>query len=529
VHRHLSRPIHPITMAAVGTQRRTVRSLLVAFAVALAACGDTTVPTSPAAAPVTPRTIINGTSVTATDFAQSWPFIAGLLRVNTNGSADLFCTGSVVASRWVITAAHCVEGLVASNLAVAVGDPDISSGRARAISVTEIRIHPGFRSNLLNDVALLKLASDAGVTPAQLPSVDVTGGQSVRLAGFGLTQNGGSMSPQLQSTTLRVANYDPGLAFLLTRTHFWAEALGTSACSGDSGGPAINAAGEIVGLTSFGTIPCGFGSGHTSVARVKEFILDVLYPDRKAPQFFAESVSLTPDVVLVGATATMIASATDEYTGNSNIAGMEVSLDGVTWAPMTSDDGAFDSAAETARGTLTSSTTGTFSACVRVVDAAGNTSEPTCRELIVYEPISGIAIGNGKYRNVYYYDGQAYPEEVELRFSADYRPGSSAPSGSASLRFFEVGNRTPGTFMTSTHLSFLRFNGTDEAEFQGEGTVTLPSLDSTFPITFRIWANGKTQTIRIKLWSVPEQAWYELPTAVAMTSGRLVVKSAAGK
>ena len=492
---------------------------------AVIGCQDQKLPT--AAEPVGPRRIVNGSTVSAQDFSTTWPFVVGLRIRDENGNFGGICTASVLAPRWVVTAAHCVVGLQASQAVVFVGDRDISSSAARTIAVTRILTHPSFRmTNLVNDVALLELQENANVIPARLPNADVVAGETVRVAGFGVTQSG-SPSDVLRETSLTVGG--SGYDFLITRTHFWASAPQSSTCLGDSGGPAINAAGAIVGLTSFGTNPCGFGSGHTSVFRLQQWISESIWgvPDREAPQSVG-FLTVNPDVVVVGTTTLVTAAATDENTGNSVVARLEVRLDdGGAWVNMTPQDGAFDSARESATAVLTVSTIGSHSVCVRATDAAGNTNVPECHEVVAYEPRGGIIAGNGKVRTSYVYEGIRYDDEVELHFTADYRPGASVPSGKTTLRVSAVGARTRDFTLESTSHSYLIFSGPNEAEYQGEGIVKIREF--SIPMKFRIWVSAIDQTVRLRLWQTSEYAWYEVASPAPMLSGKVVVKPAAGR
>ncbi|WP_309671979.1 serine protease [Gemmatimonas sp.] len=517
----LGRAAGPSTQPRASVRRRFA---LATVLLAVLGCQDQKLPT--AAEPVGPRRIVNGSTVSAQDFSTTWPFVVGLRMYDENGNYGT-CTASVLAPRWVVTAAHCVVGLQASRAFVMVGDRDISSTAARSIAVTRILTHPRFNmTSLINDVALLELQSDANVTPGRLPNADVIAGETVRVAGFGVTESGFT-SDVLRTTSLTVGG--SGYDFLITRTHFWASAPQSSACQGDSGGPAINAAGAIVGLTSFGTYPCGFGSGHTSVFRLQQWISESIWgvPDREAPQSVG-FLTVNPDVVVVGTTTLVTAAATDENTGNRVVARLEVRLDdGGAWVNMTPQDGAFDSARETATAVLTVSTIGSHSVCVRATDAAGNTNVPECHELVAYEPRGGIIAGNGKVRTSYVYDGIRYDDEVELHFTADFRPGATVPSGKTTLRVSEVGARRRVFTLESTSHSYLIFSGPDAAEYQGEGIVKIGEF--SIPMKFRIWVSAIDQTVRLRLWQTSEYAWYEVASPAPMLSGKVVVKPAAGR
>ena len=99
--------------------------------------------------------------------AGAWPWQAALVRPGSRGSQ--FCGGSVIAPRWVLTAAHCVDDETPGKLQVLVGTRDLRRG-GRRIAVKSIRVHKDYRSaSSGNDIALLRLARPAGVQPIVLP------------------------------------------------------------------------------------------------------------------------------------------------------------------------------------------------------------------------------------------------------------------------------------------------------------------------------------------------------------------------
>ena len=97
----------------------------------------------------------------------AWPWQAALVRPGRRGSQ--FCGASVIAPRWVLTAAHCVDDETPAKLRVLVGTHDLRRG-GRRIAVSAIRLHRDFRrASAGNDIALLRLARPAGVEPIALP------------------------------------------------------------------------------------------------------------------------------------------------------------------------------------------------------------------------------------------------------------------------------------------------------------------------------------------------------------------------
>ena len=501
---------------------------LAAAALVLSACSETS---DPLLAPAGPSLIVNGSLVQDEEFDSTWPFAAAIVYSGPLGGF-VVCSGSVVADRWVLTAAHCLSGDESwredgFELYVGVGHQDYTSTSARFVPVDSTVIHPDYDGEFANDLALLRLKEDAGVSAVRLPTGDVALNDLVAVAGWGMTASNGSAGPVLRSTALQV--FDPALDGPV----FFTFSATSNVCTGDSGGPALNEAGQLVGVHAFifGQT-CEHpeaGAGHTAVFRFVDWIREVAEIedappiDREAPRVLG--VSVQPEVVRVGGGITIEAAASDQNTGGSTIAGMEVSGDGgLTWTPMEPVDGAFDSVEEYTRAMLVAPETAQmWEICVRATDAASNTSQPMCTLAAVYDPEAGFVVGNGTFHS----PPGAMTEDpdaegiAEIGFLAAYRRGATVPSGRTTFVF-----RAGDLELESKDYDFLLVTGQDRAQLQGRAVI------QEVPVQFRVWASASDQAVRVRIWvehGGGEFTVYDTEGFVPLSSGRVIIQEGSGR
>lgn len=187
--------------------------------------------------------IINGSQCVS---ETNSPVVRILISV---GGRQALCSGTMITSRYVLTAAHCFSERPTSAAVLIGNDPT---------AVTRVAVHPQFRRGEtsfgvqagFNDVAILELASEVNVpTLPILISRDVNAGDSLAIYGYGLDEN--SELGTLRGGTAPIDE--------VTRDHITTkfDGSGSNTCEGDSGGPAaVNTAQglAIVGLTSSGTV-----------------------------------------------------------------------------------------------------------------------------------------------------------------------------------------------------------------------------------------------------------------------------------
>ncbi|XP_041969958.1 CLIP domain-containing serine protease 14D-like [Aricia agestis] len=251
------------------------------------------------------RRIVGG----ATANLYEYPWMA-LISYKTRLGLQFQCGGSIINSRYILTAAHCVRNRIIAG--VRIGEYDIRYGtdcqgtgdqyacesHIQDMIVEEIIFHESYvktSKTVANDIALLRLIKPINFTyrnaaPICLPitasmrNTELSGRQAT-VAGWGLTENNEDSSILLK-VEVPIWSSSQCSSFYNrwnVDTELCAGAVNKDSCEGDSGGPLMlestyKGAYRIIqyGIVSRGPQNCGSNNPgiYTNVTKFMGWILD---------------------------------------------------------------------------------------------------------------------------------------------------------------------------------------------------------------------------------------------------------------
>lgn len=200
----------------------------------------------------------------------AYPWMVAIGYKTGNGVFN-YCGGSLIATNWVLTAAHCqvIPGdVVTIGRHILSGPGGVQVKVKRALSHAEY--DPGTNRN---DISVLELEQHL-ISPHPVTLGDAPQSGTVRAIGWGLTTEGGSVSPTLQEVDVPlISNAQCANIYSTDMTQICAGEAGRDSCQGDSGGPLLFE-GMQAGVTSYG-LGCarpGLPGVYTRVSAFEDWI-----------------------------------------------------------------------------------------------------------------------------------------------------------------------------------------------------------------------------------------------------------------
>jgi len=184
--------------------------------------------------------------------------------------AEAGCTATLIASRTLLSAAHCADvrmGPAPANQKVDIyatnyTDPQ-GAPQSAWFHVVKQRIHPGWNptsQTLSNDMSLLLLDRAPAVTPKAWNAADISGygGRPVRSVGYGRTVGGTAQDPNPTRKRQVALNFifpPQNSGYASPALFYVGDQVSRGICQGDSGGPTFHTFSDgverVVGVHSF--------------------------------------------------------------------------------------------------------------------------------------------------------------------------------------------------------------------------------------------------------------------------------------
>ena len=171
--------------------------------------------------------------------------------VGIGDKTGVFCTGTLISRRTVLTAGHCYEPSQAKGGITRVYFGNDLQSRRRSVGVVTAVRHPGYDDNsLANDLTLVHLDADAPSQPVPMLRETMTNGPDFvgpyfTFSGYG--DDGFGNYDVRRVVVFPIAAVGPANVGLNTGTgpigasEFYYDVADKNTCSGDSGGPGVRA------------------------------------------------------------------------------------------------------------------------------------------------------------------------------------------------------------------------------------------------------------------------------------------------
>ncbi|CAM5130883.1 unnamed protein product [Natator depressus] len=199
-----------------------------------------------------------------------------------------FCSGSIISSWWILSAAHCFTNELPPDLYIAFGATDLESHEVEKKKLDRLILHEHFDStNMDNDVALILLDSPIEFSEQKLPIClpfirDLQTWKGCWVAGWGATVAGDktTLTKRLKKMEMKLISKKQCSEWVpeLTENTLCAGSAegGKDACQGDHGGPLVCTYGDVMKWFALGIVSWGEGCGEKQHPGMYTFIFNYL-------------------------------------------------------------------------------------------------------------------------------------------------------------------------------------------------------------------------------------------------------------
>ncbi|XP_041130954.1 chymotrypsin-C-like [Polyodon spathula] len=239
----------------------------------------------PAIQPVLSR-VVNGVDA----IPHSWPWQISLQYLRDNEWRHT-CGGSLIATNWVLTAAHCINKDLTYRVEVGKNNLKEVEPESKAIAAEKLFVHQKWNPIFValgNDIALVKLAEHVTLSDSiklaciPEPEAILPNNEPCYITGWGRLYTNGPIADNLQQALMPVVDHAT-----CSKPDWWGIGVRTTmvcaggdgvvgGCNGDSGGPlnCRNSLGiwEVHGIASFVSgLGCNYIRKPTVFTRVSAF------------------------------------------------------------------------------------------------------------------------------------------------------------------------------------------------------------------------------------------------------------------